>query len=74
MLVKIEKGTHLTVYHNPSGRLISYRVVEERETGLLRLLNLNSFYLMDGFKTKDSYNIIRYIERMKCRIVEISFV
>lgn len=71
--MNIEKGSQITARHIQSGRLMFYRVVEERESGFLRLLNLNSSYIMNGFKTKNYKKIVEYVEdRLKCEIIKVS--
>jgi hypothetical protein len=71
--MEIKRGSHITCRHRQSQRLVFYRVVEENETGMLRLLSLTSFYLMNGFKTKDTDKIVYYIENVVgCDIIKIS--
>lgn len=69
---RIEKGTQISAKHIKSEEIMHYSVVEERESGLLRLLNLKTHYLMNGFKARDEEAIIRYIEvNLKCEIINI---
>ncbi len=69
----IKRGTHITARHIKSGRLLFYKVVVERETGLFRLMNFKSYYLMCGFKTKNPNDIVDYIEKgLKSEILKIS--
>ncbi|PFK99959.1 hypothetical protein COJ01_18110 [Priestia megaterium] len=69
----IKRGSHITARHIKSGKLLHYRVVVERETGLFRLISLSSFYIACGLKTKNPKNVIDYIEkRLKCEVIKVS--
>lgn len=72
-LKNIQKGSSISAKHTKSGEVMTYRVVEERESGLFRLLNLETYYLMNGFKATSENKVIEYIEQiLECEIISIS--
>lgn len=57
----MEKGTVIKVKHPKSGDLLQYVVVKEVSDGTMRLVNMNTWNVMNGFKTRDPENIRLYI-------------
>lgn len=72
--MEIVKGSLIKAKHIKSGEMLHYRVVIERgRKDLFKLVNLDTFYIMSGFKACNSIEIVHYIEkRLQCEVIEIS--
>ena len=69
----LKKGSHITAYHQRSGRLLHYRIVEDKTDNSYKLVNLGSWNIMANFKTFNPEEVKSYIEyRLKCEIVKVS--
>lgn len=64
------KGTVYKVKHKKSGHKLTYLVVKDVSEQSLRLVNMSSFNIMEGFRARNRENIVDYIENvLKCDIL-----
>lgn len=70
--LSLKLGDVIVAKHGRSGKTLYYKLIQEGQSGIYRLLNLKSNRIMETFKSKDPLTAFAYITiAVSAEIIEV---